>query len=78
MWVRGSQTSQPAEATRPWLDLGPSITASLGLLGPVRLVGSVGASFPLIRDRFQFDSNVFHTASPIAGSASLGLGVDIF
>ena len=78
MWVRSGRTLDPTSVVRPWLDLGPSISASVGLWGPVWLTGGAGASFPLVRDEFQFDSAVFHDVAPVGGMACIGLGLDIF
>ena len=73
-WVsaRGTNTDQGMTAVRPFAVAGSTLIAGLGSKVEVSVRLSVGAM--LIRDSYQFASNVFFRTGAIATSASLGIG----
>ncbi len=68
----GSATFDPQTALRGWVAAGPALSASWIFSDHLALFGQGGLVFPLIRDQFQFDSDVFHRVSPAVGEVSLG------
>lgn len=76
--VAGSEVDEPAQVIRPWLDLGPSLLITIPTEQQFRFQMNFGATFPLIRDEFLFDNQVFHQTPPVALGATLGVLVDFF
>jgi hypothetical protein len=73
MSVRGSDTGNPASAARPFGVAGAAITAGFG--STVELSVRLAVGVTVIRDSYEFATNVFYRASLITTSASLGVGV---
>jgi hypothetical protein len=73
MSARGSQTENGASASRPFAVGGAAVTAGFGSVIELSLRVAVGVT--LIRDSYQFATDVFHRAGLLTTSASLGLGV---
>lgn len=71
----GSEIFAPQTSLRAWVSAGPWLSAAYNFWGKISLVGQGGVAFPVIRDAFQFDDQVFHRVSPVVGSASLGLAL---
>jgi hypothetical protein len=74
--AEGRDTVAPESATRFYSALGASLAGFVGIGSGFGISGSVGVSFPLSRDRFQFAPVVFHQVPAVVGSASLGLSYE--
>jgi hypothetical protein len=71
----GSQTLAAESRGRPWWELGSSL---LGLVKPsssLELSLSLAASWPLLRDRFQFEPVEFYRVSGLVWTLGAGAGV---
>lgn len=71
----GSRTLEPESQGRPWWELGSSLLAQLKPGGALEIDVSLGAGWPLVRDRFQFEPYEFHHVSGVVWSLSAGAGV---
>lgn len=71
----GSETHEAREHVRPWLTLGASALVSLRVTETLEFSTAFGAGHPLVRDRFQFEPNVFHEVPNIAFSAAIGASI---
>jgi hypothetical protein len=69
----GSNVPQAASVARPFGVAGAAISAGFG--APVEVTARVGIGVTLLRDAYEFATNVFYRAAPIAISASIGVGV---
>jgi len=69
---KGSDTDQPASATRTFGAAGAAMTASFG--STVELSARLGVGLTLIRDSYEFANAVFHQSGLVTISASLGIG----
>jgi hypothetical protein len=69
----GSNVAQPASAARPFGVAGATIGAGFG--APVEVTARLGIGVTLLRDAYEFATNVFYRAAPITISASIGVGV---
>ncbi len=74
--AEGRDTVAPESATRFYSALGASLAGFVGIGSGLGISASVGGSFPLSRDRFQFAPVVFHEVPAVVGSASLGLSYE--
>jgi hypothetical protein len=72
MSARGSYTEQGASASRPFAVAGAAVTAGVGSTIELSLRLAVGLT--VIRDAYEFASDVFYRAGPVTASASLGVG----
>ena len=70
--TQGSNTSQAASAARPFGAAGAVISAGFG--SPIELSARLGIGVTLIRDAYEFATNVFYRAAPVTISASVGVG----
>jgi hypothetical protein len=68
----GTETEQGMSATRPFATAGVVGIASVGTT--IELSLRLGLGITLIRDAYEFGSNVFHRASLFTASGSLGVG----
>jgi hypothetical protein len=71
--TEGSNTPQAANAARPFGVVGAAISADFG--GPIELTARLGIGVTLLRDSYEFATNVFYRAEAITISASVGVGV---
>ncbi len=73
--TRGANTTNPSgERSRPFGALGGAGLATLKLVGPWEASARVAIGANLVRDRFEFGSDIFHRVGPLTLAASLGLG----
>ena len=74
--ARGSETrNAAAESHRPFWIVGGSAVLRAQLFWRLEASLRVAAGATLVRDSFMFTPEVFHTASPLSGAASLGVGL---
>jgi hypothetical protein len=71
--AQGSSTAQAAGAARPFGAAGAVIAAGLG--SPIELTARLGIGVTLLRDSYEFATNVFYRAAAVTVSASVGVGV---
>lgn len=72
--AEGQRVFAPLRIRRAWRTAGGHVRLEGPLGGPLRFAVVVGASVPLLRDRFGFDGeSVFHRPSAIIPEAQLGL-----
>jgi hypothetical protein len=74
-WLRaqGSETNQAQSSDRPFVTAGAALLAHVELHHYLQLMAQGTVSFPLIRDRFQFDNDIFHQARLV----NYGLGASL-
>lgn len=74
-WLRaqGSETNQAQSSDRPFVTAGAALLAHVELHHYLQLMAQGTISFPLIRDRFQFDDDIFHQARLV----NYGLGASL-
>lgn len=72
---QGSNTGreQPGSAARPFGAAGAVLTASFG--SPLVVSTRLGVGVTLLRDSYEFATNVFYRAAPLTISVSLGVGL---
>jgi hypothetical protein len=70
--TRGADTDNAASAARPYATAGGAVIVTVE--AKVELAARLGVGATLIRDSYEFASSVFHRASPVTVSASLGVG----
>jgi hypothetical protein len=68
----GAESDNAATAARPFATAGGAIVVTVD--ATVELSARLGVGATLIRDSYEFASSVFHRASPVTVSASLGVG----
>ena len=73
----GSGLPDARGAARPWRSVGVSGWAGLWPWPVLELSLSGGLEHPLVRDRFEFNPEVFHEVGPLGGWLSLGVGLSI-
>jgi hypothetical protein len=73
--VQGSNTFSPRVRQRPFVTLGGSLLAALGLGRRFELVARLAAGAPLVRDAFQFSPEVFYRVASVTLEADLGLAM---
>ncbi len=73
MSARGSYTVNGASASRPFAVAGAAVTAGFGSTITLSLRLAVGVT--VVRDSYEFASDVFYRAGLVTTSASLGVGV---
>lgn len=71
----GSDTVDAASDSRPWWVVGGSALVSVLVTPTAEVSGGVLLGRPLVRDRFQFSPEVFHTVDKLSWTASLGAGL---
>jgi hypothetical protein len=71
--TQGSNTVQAAGAARPFGAAGAVISAGFG--SPIELTARLGIGVTLLRDSYEFATNVFFRAEAVTISASVGVGV---
>ncbi len=72
MTASGADTDAPASTHRPFAATGVAVVAGFGTTIQVSL--RLGLGVTLIRESYEFATTVFHRASAITTSASLGIG----
>jgi hypothetical protein len=70
--TRGADTDNAASAARPYATAGGAVIVTVE--AKVELAARLGVGATLIRDSYEFASSVFHRASPVTVSSSLGVG----
>jgi hypothetical protein len=71
----GSDTYSPIARERPFVEVGGAAIVGVAI-GPIlQLSGTFGAGDALIRDAFEFSSQVFHRVSAMTLTVDLGLGL---
>jgi hypothetical protein len=75
--ARGSGLPDSRSAARPWRSLGVSGWLGVRPWPVLELSLSAGLEHPLVRDRFEFNPEVFHEVGPVCGWLSLGVGLSI-
>jgi hypothetical protein len=70
--ARGSDTDQAVSSMRPFAAASAVIIAGLG--APVEVSARLGVGLTLIRDSYEFATNIFHRVGAVTISASLGVG----
>jgi hypothetical protein len=75
--ARGSGLPDSRSAARPWRSLGVSGWLGVRPWPALELSLSGGLEHPLVRDRFEFNPEVFHEVGPVCGWLSLGLALSI-
>jgi hypothetical protein len=73
----GSGLPDSRSAERPWRSLGVSGWLGVRPWPVLELSLSAGLEHPLVRDRFEFNPEVFHEVGPVCGWLSLGVGLSI-
>ena len=73
----GSGLPDSRSAARPWRSLGVSGWFGVRPWPVLELSLSGGLERPLVRDRFEFNPEVFHEVGPVCGWLSLGVGLSI-
>jgi hypothetical protein len=73
----GTGLPESRAAARPWRALGVSGWFGLRPWPVLELSLSGGLEHPLVRDRFEFNPEVFHEVGPIGGWVSLGAALSI-
>ncbi len=73
----GSGLPDSRAAGRPWRALGVSGWGGLRPWPVLELSLAGGLEHPLVRDRFEFNPEVFHEVGPVGGWLSLGVGLSI-
>jgi hypothetical protein len=73
----GSGLPDSRSAARPWRSLGVSGWLGVHPWPVLDLSLSGGLEHPLVRDRFEFNPEVFHEVGPVCGWLSLGAGLSI-
>jgi hypothetical protein len=73
----GSGLPDSRSAARPWRSLGGSGWLGVRPWRVLELSLSGGLEHPLVRDRFEFNPEVFHEVGPVCGWLSLGLALSI-
>jgi hypothetical protein len=68
----GGNTDRPQTVPRPFAATGGALTASAG--STVQLFGRFGLGVTVVRDAYEFATDVFHRASLFMFSASIGVG----
>ena len=68
----GAESDNAASAARPFATAGGAVVVTFD--ATVELSARLGVGATLIRDSYEFASSVFHRASPVTVSASLGVG----
>lgn len=71
----GTKTYTPESSSRPWIAGGASVIAEIVIKDPLVLTYRVAGLFPLIRDEFQFDSEVFHAVPWVTLELNAGLAL---
>jgi hypothetical protein len=70
---QGSKTAGALNASRPFEAVGAALAASFGWRW--QLSARLGLGVTLLRDSYEFGTNVFYRAAPLTFSASVGAGV---
>jgi hypothetical protein len=70
----GTDTDAPASAARFFGAVGGTVVLTAGLGQIVELSARLGTGATLVRDAFAFTPTIFHRASGVTTSASLGIG----
>lgn len=73
----GSATREVKDNDRPFGTLGGSALLSFEPTHRMEIVATLGIAFPLWRDSFMFQKEVFFQVKPVAVAAGLGLGFRI-
>lgn len=71
--TQGSNTLQRASAARPFGVAGAVLSAGIG--SPIEVTARLGIGVTLLRDSYEFATNVFYRAEAITISTSIGVGV---
>jgi hypothetical protein len=71
----GSNTEAARDRVRPWSVAGASLRATARATDRLEFSAGVGAGYPLVRDRFEFEPEVFHEVPALAFSAVIGAGL---
>lgn len=79
-WLRaqGTETEQAKTSDRPFFTAGAALLVHIELYHYLHLMTQGSLSFPLIRDRFQFDNDVFHRAGLVSYGVGASLGVRFY
>lgn len=75
--AEGSRTVDARAVGRPWRSLGVSGWVGVRPWPVLELSFAGGLERPLVRDRFQFNPEVFHEVGAVGGWVSLGVGLSI-
>jgi hypothetical protein len=73
--ARGSETYSPATSARPFVTAGAAASLGFFFSARVGVVARLGAGYTFVRDSFEFAPTVFHRASPLTTTISLGLEI---
>jgi hypothetical protein len=73
--ARGSDTYGPQSHARPFIALGGTVAAALGLGSRLELQGALGVGATRTRDAFEFGSQVFYRESALTLTLGVGVGV---
>jgi hypothetical protein len=71
----GADVSEAASTARPFVVAGGVVVLTAGIGSLVELTGRLSTGATLIRDSYGFRPTVFHRASFLTTSASVGLGI---
>jgi hypothetical protein len=70
--TEGSNTVQGSSAARPFGAAGAVVSAGVG--APIELTARLGIGVTLLRDSYEFATNVFYRSAAVTISASVGVG----
>jgi len=69
----GSDTFEPGNSTRPWVDVGLRLDALVRLNRRFDLYLGVDGRYNFNQDKFLFDSNIFHSIPPVSVGGAVGV-----